>query len=83
MNDCKKIIDHISRLEGQLRSLRNQLEKEKSCEKLVPLALSATKSFDSLRAKMLENFVQNQLLESDPSVKKWENFQQLLKLIKA
>lgn len=84
MNSCDPIVSHISRLEGQLRTLKTQLEAEQNCEKIVPLALSTLKSFDSLRAKMVEHFVLNQLLEgNEPSLEKWEKFQQLLKIIKA
>ena len=83
-DECKKLVTHISRLEGQLRSLKEKIENDQSCENIVPLALSATKSFDSLRAKMLEHFVKNQLLtDSNVDVKSWEHFQELLKLVKA
>lgn len=83
-DECKTLVTHISRLEGQLRSLKEKIEHDQCCENIVPLALSATKSFDSLRAKMLEHFVKNQLLkDSDTSIKSWEQFQELLKLVKA
>lgn len=84
MKKCQSLLSHISRLEGQLRTLRQKIETEESCENIVPLALSTLKSFDSLRSKMVENFVENQLMNGlEVSVKKWDAFKNILKLIKA
>jgi DNA-binding FrmR family transcriptional regulator len=55
--DCKAAIDHISRLQGQLETLKRKIESESPCEEIVPLALSAAKSFDGLRAKIVRGFV--------------------------
>ncbi|MCB9809610.1 metal-sensing transcriptional repressor [Candidatus Peribacteria bacterium] len=78
--DCKQLTTHIARLEGQLRALRTQIETEQSCTHIVPLALAAAKSFDSLRAKMLEHYVSTQLCLPESHQ---EQLQQMLKLAKA
>ncbi len=84
MKPCQKITAHIARLEGQLRTLKEQLNTEGSCENIVPLALSAVKSFDSLKSSMVEHFVKNQLVcEREIAPEKLKKFEELLKLIKA
>jgi DNA-binding FrmR family transcriptional regulator len=81
---CQPLISHISRLQGQLEKLKSELESNASCDKITHLALSASKSFDSLRASILEQFVQDHLLSGkSPDIEEWKHFQQLLKLVKA
>lgn len=61
--DCKAILSHISRLEGQLRRLKIDIEEDSSCQNIVQLSLSAAKSFDSLRAKIIEAYIQKHFVE--------------------
>lgn len=63
MKSCKNIKNHINRLEGQLRALSHTLESESSCEALVHLTLSASKSFDSLKAKIFEAYLNENILK--------------------
>lgn len=84
MSDCKKLLNHISRLEGQLRRLRAEIETESGCEHVIPLALSAAKSFDSLRASMVEQFVRDQFAaKKTASPKLQRDFELMLRLIRA
>ena len=81
--DCKSSIDHISRIEGQLRKLKEYVEEENRCADVAKLSTSIAKSFDSLRVKTLKNFVMNEILRNcHISDKKIEEFDEILKLYK-
>ncbi len=79
----KKIVDHISRLEGQLASVKAELLKdEPNCEKASQTLQSAARSFAGLREQFVESF----LLTHFVDVRKITNeklFTQLLALIKS
>lgn len=84
MKTCKELVPHISRLEGQLASLKRKIEAEESCSDIVRLALSASKSFDSLKSKLVEGYVKLELLNGkDIKSSQSGDFNELLKLIKA
>ncbi len=54
----KQIIDHISRLEGQLASVKNELQQETvDCAKASTTLLSASRSFAGLRQAFTESFL--------------------------
>lgn len=63
---CQQVLHHISRLEGQLSRLKNDIEQNECCESVARLSLSVAKSFDSLRAKIIEAYIQNDLLKNKP-----------------
>jgi DNA-binding FrmR family transcriptional regulator len=83
MSDTKKkIIDHISRLEGQLASVKTELQKESvDCNKASTTLLSASRSFAGLRQKFTEAFLMKHFV---PTVAKddQELFDKLTALIK-
>jgi len=83
MTDTKKrIIDHISRLEGQLASVKNELRKDTvNCAKASTTLLSAARSFAGLRQKFTETFLMKHFV---PTVEKkdQELFEKLTALIK-
>lgn len=82
--DCKKLLDHISRLQGQLTRLQKDIEAGDSCENVIRLALSSSKSFDTLRAKIVESYIESLLLESKrPSPKTLQQLTTVYSLIKA
>lgn len=57
-NNKKKIINHISRLEGQLASVKAELTKDDiDCIKASETLLSASRSFAGLRQKFTEAFL--------------------------
>ncbi len=80
MNKCINVVAHINRLEGQLRALSTKLEAGSSCDDLVHLTLSASKSFDSLKAKIIEGYLKQNLIKNSKKVD--YELQSLLKLIK-
>ena len=54
----KQIIDHISRLEGQLASVKTELQRDTvDCIKASTTLLSASRSFAGLRQKFTESFL--------------------------
>jgi DNA-binding FrmR family transcriptional regulator len=61
----KKIIDHISRLEGQLASIKTELTKtEPDCAKASATLLSASRSFAGLRELFVESFLMTHFIPS-------------------
>ena len=81
---CKSVLDHISRLEGQLARLKRDIEKNECAETVTRLALSATRSFDTLRAKIVEGYIETRLLKNkSTSPKILKDLDSLYKLIRA
>jgi len=68
---CKDSLVHISRIEGQLKTLKDYINEGKKCEDVAMLTTSIAKSFDSLRVKTLKNFLLNTIL-SDKKLSKKE-----------
>ena len=83
MNDNKKkIIDHISRLEGQLASIKKELQQDETdCAKASTTLLSASRSFGGLRQKFTESFLMKHFV---PNLTKTDQelFDKLTALIK-
>jgi len=83
MKDNKKsIIDHISRIEGQLAAVKKELAADKvDCIKASTTLLSASRSFAGLRQKFTESFLMKHFM---PNVAKkdQELFEKLTALIK-
>lgn len=80
---CKAAIDHISRIQGQFETLKSYLVAEKPCDQVVQLAASVLKSCNSLKAKLAEGYLVEELLDSKELTKKQANhLEYLVKLIK-
>lgn len=78
----KQIIDHVSRLEGQLASIKNELSKDQpDCLKASKTLLSSARSFAGLREKFVETFLLEHVID-ESKIKNREMFNQLLTLIK-
>tara|TARA_B100000745_G_C19888219_1_gene296864 strand:+ start:297 stop:551 length:255 start_codon:yes stop_codon:yes gene_type:complete len=78
----KKIIDHISRLEGQLASIKTELlADEPDCLKSSKTLLSASRSFAGLREQFVETFLLSYFVPKK-NIKDEALFTQLLTLIK-
>lgn len=81
--DCKAIISHLSRIQGQINTLKKYVEDDESCEKVVQLTSSVFKSVDSAKAKIVETYLKREFLKDEelkPRLKK--DLELLLKLIK-
>lgn len=78
----KNIVNHISRLEGQLASIKRELQKEPvDCARASTTLLSAARSFAGLRQKFTEAFLMQHFI---PHVAKndKELFEKLTALIR-
>jgi DNA-binding FrmR family transcriptional regulator len=61
--DCKKLIDHISRLEGQLAAVKKEiLNQQTDCIKASKVILAASRSFATLRMTFIKTFLQKKYL---------------------
>ena len=79
----KQNIDHLSRIQGQIETLKKYMEEDKNCSDIAQLTTSIAKSFDSLRTKTLEGFIINELLEKENiSSSKMEKLSRVLNLYK-
>lgn len=79
----KKVIDHISRLEGQLASVKTELLLEKpDCAKASTTLQSAARSFAGLREQFVETFLLTHFIDKK-SIKNEKLFHELLALIKS
>ncbi len=81
MNNKKRVIDHISRLEGQIASVKAELAKpDADCEKASKTLLSASRSFATLREQFVTCFLAEYFV--DTKGQKSKTFSTLLTLIK-
>lgn len=81
-SDHKKIIDHISRLEGQLASVKTALQAENpDCAKASATLLSASRSFAGLRTLFVESFLLTHFIDAK-KLKDTELFNELISVIK-
>jgi DNA-binding FrmR family transcriptional regulator len=81
--DRKKIINHISRLEGQLASVKEELQKEQpDCSKASQTLQSAARSFAGLREQFVETFLLTHFI-AETNIKDKALFTNLLALIKS
>lgn len=84
MQPCQNLLPHLSRIEGQIRALKQKMESEHDCGEIVQLALSTTNSFKSFKSKLFEEFIKHELLAGNPlSTQKAADFEQMLKLSKS
>ena len=78
----KQLIDHVSRLEGQLASIKKELSKsEPNCIRASKTLLSAARSFAGLRKKFVESFMLEHVVD-EASLRNKDMFTELLTLIK-
>lgn len=62
-SDKQKLIHHISRLEGQLQSIKKELSsKEPDCEKAALTIKAASRSFSTLRMTFVSCFLEHKYL---------------------
>lgn len=80
---CKDMVNHIIRLQGQLESVRRELEKEKpDCESASKTLHSASRSFAGLREEFVESFLKEHFVDTKKLARDTESFTNLLTLIK-
>lgn len=80
---CSENINHLNRIEGQIRTLKKYMQEGRRCEDVAMLTTSIAKSFDTLRATTLKNFFINDVFESEKISKfKMEQIDKIFKLYK-
>lgn len=80
---CKKSLNHLNRIEGQIKTLKKYLEQGRKCEDVAMLTTSVAKSFDTLRTTTLKNFLRNEVFVNQKVSKKMEEtIDNVLKLYK-
>jgi DNA-binding FrmR family transcriptional regulator len=57
-SNCKPILDHLNRLEGQLRAIKKYIEQQEDCTKTLNLYSSFLNSAKSLNSKILIAYLQ-------------------------
>lgn len=78
-----KALHHLNRIQGQILSLKSLIEADGPCADIAQLTTSIAKSFDSLRARTLEGFILNNLLEGkELPAKKRETLTRIINLYK-
>ncbi len=66
--DRQKLIHHISRLEGQLASVKNELAlTEPDCEKAALTLKAASRSFSTLRMAFVSCFLEHKFVSKKPA----------------
>jgi len=82
MNTREQMVHHISRIEGQLASVKAELAKERpDCEKASKTLLSASRSFAGLREQFVESFLRTHFVD-EKRASRDTSFTTLLTLIK-
>ena len=71
---CGSNIAHLSRIEGQIKKLKEYIEEGKDCKDIAMLMKSVSNSFDSLKNKTMKNFIINEFGEkiSDKKIERIE-----------
>jgi len=60
--NCKKILNHLSRIQGQIDGLKRAVEAGNSCDDVAMLTNSILRSFDSARASIIETYILEDIL---------------------
>ena len=54
---CESPINHLKRVEGQMKKIREYIEKGEKCQEIALLLKSVSNSFESAKNNILRNFV--------------------------
>lgn len=79
--DTKKLLDRLSRVEGQVRALRRMLESDRACEDVLTQLLAARSGLERAGMIILEQHVDDCILkDSDISIPARDELLQTLRL---
>jgi DNA-binding FrmR family transcriptional regulator len=69
MPTTKHIVDHISRLEGQLSAIKKEMQQEQpDCHKVSKTLLSAARSFAGLRSQCMESMLRAHFMSTQKGI---------------
>ncbi|MEX0930808.1 MAG: metal-sensing transcriptional repressor [Candidatus Paceibacterota bacterium] len=78
----KKTLHHLNRIQGQLNVLKRYIEEDRPCKEIAHITASITNSFQSLKIRTLEGYIQHELCSNNLSSQKKKELQEILKLHK-
>lgn len=83
-SDKQKLIHHISRLEGQLQSIKKELGlTEPDCEKAALTLKATSRSFSTLRMAFVSCFLKHKYLSKKQDQDSETTYQALIQVINA
>lgn len=59
---CTNVVHHLSRIQGQIDSLKRAIEEGQDCHKVANLTSSILRSFDSARTAIIEGYILEDVL---------------------
>ncbi len=81
---CKQLIHHINRIEGQLQSIKKELgQSEPDCIRASQTLYSLSRSFAGLRQQFIETFLTRYMTPKKTKQADTDALAELLKLIKS
>lgn len=78
--ECKALIQHLHRIQGQLNALENLILDHASCTDVSRLGRAAASSFDSFRAKLIAAQLAEHFIVSDLDEAQSQELETLLRL---
>lgn len=83
-SDKQKLIHHLSRLEGQLSSVKKELASaEPNCEKAALTLKAASRSFSTLRMAFVSCFLEHKYLSKEQDSDSDSTYKALIQVINA
>ncbi len=82
-DNCTKIVQHLSRIQGQIEALKGYIQEHRSCEDVSHLTRSILTSFGSVRTSIIEEALTRELATRTLSPQERERLRSLLALFKS
>jgi DNA-binding FrmR family transcriptional regulator len=80
---CDSPLNHLNRIEGQIKKIKELIENGEKQEKIVILMKSVSASFESVKQKILKNFILEEINKNKKlSKKELENIEKIFNLFK-
>jgi DNA-binding FrmR family transcriptional regulator len=81
-NKHKKTLNHLNRIKGQITVLEKYIIEDRPCREIAQLTASITASFQSLKIRTLNAYIQHELVKKDLPEKQKTELIQILKLFR-
>lgn len=82
-DNCRKIVQHLNRIQGQINTLKTYVEEHRSCEDISHLTRSILTSFSSVRTSIIEETLTRELSTKPLADKDAERLRTVLQLFKS
>ena len=80
--DKNVLIIRLNRIEGQVRGIINMIENDKHCSEVLMQVAAAKSALNSLRAVILESYMQDCIKDAMDSGKNAEVIEELMQIVK-